>query len=426
MAVESRDLEKLGVKFVEAGFLDPDGVLRSMTFPVRKLDELLSEGFGFDGYSTGYADIEDSDLVARPIPSTMRVYSIDGVRSAFFICDLEKDGKPLEHYPRNVLKRMLEESPYDVLIGPEVEFCVLKSGEVSDRGLYMASHPDDELEFAKRELMEELENLGFEVEVSHHEVGPGQHEITFKASDPLKVADDLVFYKKFLKAYFRARGYAVTFMPKPFKGLAGNGMHLHMSLWMGGKSVFSDGEGLTEEALHFIGGLLKYAREIAVYTNSTVNSYKRLVPGFEAPVYLLWGYGNRSVLVRVPKYRKMTEREARVEYRAPDPAGNLYLTFAAVIAAGLKGIEERADPGEAFCGNAYELEHRTFGLMPSSLHEALEADTGSLERLRCIRSRYRKLKEKEWREYREYLEKSGLPLNTLDITEWERSKYMGR
>ncbi len=423
---EIKELEEKGVKFVEVGFLDFHGNLRSRTFPIQKFEKVLEEGYGFDGYSVGYLSIEDSDLVAKPDPSSFYVYEVGGVKIAFFHCDLYKDGKPLEIYPRYMLRKMESKVPYKALVGPEVEFYVLGEGERKDSGFYMASHPEDTLELLKRELLIELAKIGIEVEVMHHEVGPGQHEITFPAKTPLEMADLVVFYKKFLKTFFNVRGYKVTFMPKPFEGLAGNGMHVHLSLWRDGENVFYD-DGLSEEALHFIGGLLKYAPFICVYTNSTVNSYKRLVPGFEAPVYLVWDWGNRSALIRVPTYRKFNPENSRIEYRAPDSSGNLYLTFAAILRAGLKGIEEKVEPGENFNDNAYKKEYADkLNVLPKSLYEAIELSKASDLMDGKIKEKYLRLKLKEWRDYEEYINSNGLNIDTLKITEWELAKYFYR
>lgn len=419
-------LKKQNIKFVEAGFLDLHGVLRTRTFPADKIDELTSEGYGFDGYSVGYSNIEDSDLLARIDPTTLHVYEIDNIKIAFFLCDLYKDEKPLEIYPRYILKKIEKELSYKVLIGPELEFYIIKEDGNKDNGFYMASHPEDEDELLKRRLILELENIGISVELTHHEVGPGQHEITLPAMSPLEMADLTVFYKKYLKIFFSQYGYKVTFMPKPFEGLAGNGMHVHLSLWKDSRNIFYD-DGLSDEAKYFMGGLLKYAPNIAVYTNPTVNSYKRLVPGFEAPVYLLWDWGNRSVLVRVPKYRKINPKNARVEYRAPDASGNIYLAFASIINAGIKGLKEKIDPGDPFNDNAYKPENQgKFKTLPNTLFKAIEYSKNMNLFGEELKNRYLKLKIKEWKEYENYIGKNGLTLNTLAVTEWEIARYFWR
>lgn len=419
-------MKREGVKFVEAGFLDLHGNLRSRTFPVDRFGRVIGEGYGLDGYSVGYLDVSDSDMLAVPDPEAYYIYEVGGVKVAFFHCDLLKDGKPLEAYPRGILKRLEEESPYRALVGPEVEFYVVGGDGSRDNGFYMASHPEDSLEPLKRELLVELARVGIEVEVMHHEVGPGQHEITFPARPPVEMADLVVFYKKFLKTFFSLRGYKVTFMPKPFEDSAGNGMHLHINLWKNGENVFYD-DGLSEEALYFIGGLLRYAPSISVYTNPTVNSYKRLVPGLEAPVYLVWGWGNRSALVRIPAYRRPGPENARIEYRAPDSSGNIYLAFAAVLRAGMRGIREKLDPGESFDDNAYKPEHAgRLPALPKSLYEAVEkAEKSGLMESR-VEERYLELKLKEWMEYERYIRDNGLEVDTLKITEWELARYFHR
>lgn len=421
-----KELKNAGVKFAEIGFLDFHGDLRSRTFPIDKLEEVLEEGYGFDGYSVGYLSIEDSDLLAVPDPSAFYIYEVNGIKIVFLHCDLYKDGKPLEIYPRYILKRIEKEAPYKALIGPEVEFYVIDKNGGKNNGFYMASHPEDSLELLKRELLLEMSKIGIEVEVMHHEVGPGQHEITLPARSPVEMADLIVFYKKFLKTFFGLRGYKVTFMPKPFEGLAGNGMHVHVSLWKDGKNLFYD-DGLSEQALYFIGGLLKYAQSISVYTNPTVNSYKRLVPGFEAPVHLVWDWGNRSVLIRIPVYKKLNSRNARIEYRAPDSSGNIYLTFAAILEAGFKGINEKINPGGNFNDNAYKPEHaHRLNTLPKSLHEAIEmAKNANLMEDR-VKEKFLKLKLKEWKEYEKYINGNGLDTSTLKVTEWELAKYFYR
>ena len=421
--VSEDELRKHNVKFIEAVFMDLNGVLRGRTFPVSCYEKLVSDGFGFDGYSVGFLNIEDSDCVAKLDPATCKIYSVNGTNVAFFICSIEKDGRPLEVYPRYVFSEYLKKLGYKVMVGPEVEFYILKDGKPQDEAFYMASPCSDGGEGFKRDIMERLMRLGIEVELSHHEVGPGQHEIIIRGMEALEMADTIVFYKHFLRSYFRARGLDVTFMAKPFEELAGNGMHVHVSLWKDGENVFYDNGELSTKALHFIGGLLKYSKKLCLFTNSTVNSYKRLVPGFEAPTIISWGFGNRSTLIRIPKYRKMTQESARVEYRAPDPMGNVYLTMMGIVIAGIKGINEGVEPPEPFSKNAYEEPEAEN--LPSSLGEAMsEYEKRPFEEFGAINGKFLNTKRKEWLEYLKYLSSNGLSEKTLKVTEWEWKKYL--
>jgi len=420
MVLGGEELRKLGVKFFEAGFLDLDGNLRLRVFPAELFDRVASEGYGFDGYSTGFVGIEESDLVAVPRASTLYVYSVGGVKRAFAICDIYKDDKPLEADPRRMLSSFVESLPYEVKVGLEPEFYLVRDGRPVDDRFYMFHTSDHDMYSLLAGLLGELRRTGVDAFLIHHEVGPGQFEITLPHGDPVQACDTYVFFKKFVKEYTEAHGLTATFMPKPFAGKPGSGLHMHVSAVRGGRWVFGEGE-LSEEGRRFLGGLLKYSRGICLYTNPTVNSYKRLVPGFEAPVYPVWGRGNRSVLVRVPAYR--SNSPVRFEYRAPDSSGNVYLAVLAVLWAGDRGLREGADPGEEFRANAYKKTPEVAPL-PSSLEEALRV--ARREPLGRTFDRFVTLKRREWDEYVRHCHAKGVDPHTTRITEWELEHYFHR
>lgn len=420
MELSGEELRKLGVKFFEAGFLDLEGNLRLRVFPVELFDKVASEGYGFDGYSTGFVGIEESDLVAIPGVSTLYVYSVGGAKRAFMICDIYKDDKPLETDPRRMLSSFVESLPYSVKVGLEPEFYLVREGRPVDESSYMYHMPDHGVYSLLTGLLGELRRAGVNATLIHHEVGPGQFEITLPCGDPVQTCDMYVFYKKLVKEYARAHGLSATFMPKPFAGKPGSGLHIHVSAVRNGEWVFGEG-GLTEEGRHFLGGLLKYSREICFYTNPTVNSYKRLVPGFEAPVYPLWGRGNRSVLVRIPTYRN--DSPVKFEYRAPDSSGNVYLAVLAVLWAGDRGLKEKADPGDEFRANAYKKTPEVTPL-PSSLEEALRV--ARRDPLGKAFDRFAATKRKEWGEYVRHCHDMGVDPYTTPVTEWELKRYFHR
>ncbi len=421
-------LQKEGVKFIELGLQDFNGLLRSRTIKLSKAKNILADGMRIDGYSVGYAEIEDSDMLLIPDLDTIWVYRTSIGNVAFIIGDLYTEKGPVEYYPRNFLKKVVKESPYNFKISVELEFYVLQDGNPADNGYYMASYPTDSLDRVKMEFIQYMEHAGVDITFTHHEVGPGQHEFLTPAYDLVKAADFIVFFKKAVKTFFWERGYFATFMPKPFQGKPGNGMHLHVSVFKEYKNIFVENGEMTENLKFFVGGIMDLARKIAVFTNPTVNSYKRLVVGFEAPVYLVWGRGNRSAYIRVPIVHK-NEQNMRLELRAPDSSGNAYLLISSVICAGLRGLEKRVDPGEEYKKNAYKHgEEDRLPRLPSTLMESIEEAARSEELKEFmpgeLLKRYLKVKEKEWREYINYLDENSITDDPLVVTEWEKARYL--
>jgi glutamine synthetase len=413
---------------LELGIIDCNGKLRTRTISRKYMEDVLENGFGFDGSSVGLAEIEDSDMVAIPDTNTLKIFEDNGHRIGFMLCDVFKNDKPFEGYSRFILKKVLQEIKFDAFVGPEVEFYV-KKPELRGNKEYMNPYPIDEFKPLKRKLILELERLGFDVKLEHHEVGDGQHEITFKYDNPLAMADKIIFYKYFLRMFFAKHELQITFMPKPFFGFAGNGMHCHFSLWKNNNPLFVEDGSLTENAFSFIAGILAYAKEITSSTNSCVNSFKRLVPGYEAPCYIAWGYGNRSTLIRVPAYSR--NDVGRVEIRSPDPLCNPYMAFASILMAGVNGIKKKLKPPEPVNFNVYELgdkKMKELGIevLPRNLNEAIiHAERGMiLKNLFGDNFRlFMNLKKKEWKSYVTFLERKKLPVDTIKVTEWEHKNY---
>ncbi|MBU4532452.1 MAG: type I glutamate--ammonia ligase [Firmicutes bacterium] len=382
---------QLGVKFIRLQFTDIMGVMKNLAIPFEQLEKALDGELMFDGSSIhGFARIEESDMYLRPDPRTFVVFPWrprDGA-VARLICDVYKpDGSPFEGCPRNTLKRVLAEARsmgYTMNVGPEMEFFLFHVDpngkpllDTHDKAGYFDLSPVDQGENARREMVMALEEMGFEVEASHHEVAPGQHEIDFKYSDALDIADKIVTFKFVVRTLAQRHGLHATFMPKPIFGINGSGMHMNQSLFLKGENAFDDPsqpDGLSETLRYYVGGLLKHARSFAALTNSTVNSYKRLVPGYEAPVYVAWAQGNRSALIRIPAKRGLS---TRVELRNPDPACNPYLALTGMLAAGLDGIKNKIAPPSLTESNIYhltgaQLEAMHIASLPGSLKEALE------------------------------------------------------
>jgi glutamine synthetase len=413
------------VKFIRLWFTDILGLLKSFAITREELSEAMESGMGFDGSSIqGFARIDESDMIAQPDPSTFALlpWRPSGHSAvARMFCDiLEPDRSPHAGDPRYVLKRILARAHdlgFTYYVGPELEFYVFADSElpprVIDRGGYFDLTPLDIASDMRRDMVLTLEEMGIGVEYSHHEVGPSQHEIDLRYTDALQMADNAMTYRLVIKEVAMKHGAYATFMPKPLFGENGSGMHTHMSLFRGDSNAFFDPEDkyfLTSEAKAFIGGLMKYAPEICLVTNQWVNSYKRLVPGYEAPVYLSWAQRNRSDMIRVPVYKPGKEKATRVEFRSPDPAANPYLAFAAMLAAGLKGIEEEIDPGEPIERNIYEMgedERKRLGIkaLPSDLWEAITLAEGSDLLFDCLGehvfSSLIRDKKIEWEKYRE-------------------------
>jgi glutamine synthetase len=381
-----REAEDRGVRFVRLWFTDVLGFLKSFAIPVEELEKGFREGIGFDGSAVeGFARVEESDVLARPDPATFRILpwpEDDPV--ARMLCDItHPDGTPFEGDPRHVLRRTLgraEEMGYRVEAAPEVEYFVSRSAdrfEPLDRGSYfdLTTGPDE----IRTRIVSALERLGIPVHMLHHEDAPSQHEIDLVPGNALEVADALMAVRLVVKEAAQELGLHASFMPKPAEGIQGSGMHTHLALWEGERNALFDPTAesrLSKVGRAFVAGLLEHATAITAVTNQWVNSYKRLVPGFEAPVHVCWARRNRSALVRVPADRPDDERACRVEYRAPDPACNPYLAFAVIVAAGLDGIDRELEPPAEATDNLNELsedERRAAGIasLPDTLLEAV-------------------------------------------------------
>jgi glutamine synthetase len=379
------------VKFIRLWFTDILGMLKSFAITVEELEGALEEGMGFDGSSIeGFARIDESDMVAMPDPDTFQMLPWrprEHHAVARMFCDILKPGgEPFEGDPRYVLRKNLKKAAdlgYIYYVGPELEYFYFKdstSTETLDAGGYFDLTPLDAATDLRRETVLTLEQMGIGVEYSHHEVAPSQHEIDMRYTDALTMADSVMTYRLVVKQVAISHGVYATFMPKPVFGINGSGMHVHQSLFKGDKNAFFDPKGkyfLSKAARSYVAGLLKYAPEITAVNNQWINSYKRLVPGYEAPVYLSWAKRNRSDLIRVPEYRPGREKATRIEFRSPDPACNPYLCFSVMLAAGLKGIEEGLEPPEPIEENVYEMteeerKQKGIGTLPSNLFEAIQ------------------------------------------------------
>ncbi len=382
-------VRKHNVKFIRLWFSDIHGMLKSFALPVEELGGAFKEGMGFDGSSIhGFARIDESDMVARPDPSTFALLPWRPKEKAVarMFCDIhEPGGGPYKGDPRYILKRNIERAAkkgYTMHVGPELEYFYFKDNagtEVLDNGGYF-DYPLDAAEDLRRDTILSLEAMGIGVEYSHHEVAPSQHEIDLRYGDALQMADTVMTYRIVVKEIARKYGSYATFMPKPMAGQNGSGMHTHQSLFKGAKNAFFDPKDrhyLSDTAKHYTAGILKHIPEITLVLNQWVNSYKRLVPGFEAPVYICWAMRNRSALVRVPLYKPGKENATRIELRSPDPACNPYLAFACMLSAGLAGIERKYKLPEPSDMDVYHLkaeERERLGIdeLPGSLIEAIE------------------------------------------------------
>lgn len=413
------------VSFVQFWFTDVLGFLKSFAVTPSELEEGLTEGMGFDGSSIqGFARIEESDMIAKPDPGTFQMVAWrQGERPvARMFCDiLNPDGTPYEGDPRYVLKRLLRkvsEKGYTFYVGPELEFFLFKndySTEVLDTGGYFDSRPLDMGSDLRRDVIFTLQAMGIHVEYSHHEVAPSQHEIDLRYDDALRMADKTMTYRVAVKEVARRQGVYATFMPKPMFGHNGSGMHVHQSLFRGNKNAFHDPNdrfNLSEVAKYYIAGLLRHAPEITAVTNQWVNSYKRLVPGYEAPVYVSWARRNRSAMVRVPMYKPGKEAATRVEFRSPDPACNPYLAFAVMLGAGMAGIEGRyelPDPIEEDIFDMNPAERSAHGIadLPGNLYAAiLETEQSDLVRQVLgdhVFNKFIENKKIEWDMYRTHV-----------------------
>ena len=422
------------VRFVRLWFTDILGNLKGFALNVAELENAFDKGMGFDGSSIeDFARIDESDMVAMPDPTTFRILPWRPKQNAVgrMFCDvLTPDGNAFEGDPRTVLKRNLERASnlgYTFYVGPELEHFYFKSADSTeplDAGGYFDQTPQDVSTELRRDTVLMLEEMGIPVEYSHHEVAPSQHEIDLRYTDALTMADTVMTYRLAVKEVAIRYGFYATFMPKPVASFNGNGMHVNMSLFQGDRNVFfekDDPYRLSRLARCFVAGLMKHAQEITAVTNQWVNSYKRLVPGYEAPVYISWAKTNRSDLIRVPAFRQGKEESVRVEYRAPDPACNPYLAFSVLLAAGLEGIEKEypvPDPVEANVYQMSEEERRAVGVetLPGSLFEAISyAEQSQLVKRTLgehVFNSFIKNKKIEWDSYRTH------------VTDYEIKRYL--
>jgi glutamine synthetase len=417
-----RTVQELDIKFISLWFTDILGYLKSFSIPREELEKAFEEGIGFDGSSIeGFVRIDESDMVAVPDPTTFAILPWrprEKGEARMFADVINPDRTPFVGDPRYVLKRNLEKAArmgYTYYLGPELEYFYFKnsrSPETLDRGGYFDMIPRDEALELRRQTVLFLEEMGISVEYAHHEVAPSQHEIDLTYLEALAMADTVMTYRIVVKEVAELNGVYATFMPKPLFGENGSGMHTHQSLFQGERNAFFDAGDefhLSDVGKRYIAGLLEHSQEITALTSQWVNSYKRLIPGFEAPVYISWGRRNRSDLVRVPMYKPGKEKATRVEYRSPDPACNPYLAFSVMLAAGLKGIEEKYPLPEPVEENVYEMtpeerERRGIGCLPGSLIEAVHlAERSDLVREALgehVFSHFIENKKVEWDRYR--------------------------
>jgi glutamine synthetase len=379
------------VKFIRLWFTDILGFLKSFAITIRELEVALEDGMGFDGSSiAGFVRIDESDMVAMPDPSTFRILpwkANDQVVAVMFCDILEPNGSPHQGDPRWVLKKNLKKAAkmgYTFYVGPELEYFYFQRStgrpEALDQGGYFDLTPLDVASDLRKQTVTVLEEMGVPVEYSHHEVAPSQHEIDLKYKDALTMADSTMIYRLVVKEVALKNNVYASFMPKPIFGVNGSGMHTHQSLFKGQKNAFFDLKDkyhLSDIAKKYIAGLMKHAREITLVTNQWVNSYKRLVPGYEAPVYISWAQRNRSDLIRIPVYKPGKELATRVEYRSPDPACNPYFAFSVMLAAGLEGIEKEYPLRDPIERNVYEMteeERKRYKIesLPEDLYEAIK------------------------------------------------------
>jgi len=429
-------VEEHDVKFIQLWFTDVLGIPKSFAISPSELDGAFEEGMGFDGSSIeGFARIEESDMVAMPDPDTFQILPWRAKESqnvGRMFCDImQPDGTPYDGDPRYVLKRnlaKLKEKGYDLYTGPELEYFYFKNDkgtEILDKGGYFdAGTTMDAGSNLRRDSILTLESMGIKVEYSHHEVAPSQHEIDLRYKEALSMADTMITYRIVVKEIAQKYGYYATFMPKPMFGVNGTGMHVHQSLFKDDRNAFFDPDDeyhLSDIGKHYIAGLLKHAPEMTSITNQWVNSYKRLVPGYEAPVYISWARRNRSALVRMPMYKPGKENATRVEYRSPDPGANPYLAFAVMLAAGIDGIEnkyELPDPIEQDIFKMSEARREKAGIsaLPGSLIEAIMLTEESKLMKEAlgdhIFNSFLTSKKIEWDEYR------------TKVTQWEIEKYL--
>jgi len=431
-----RIAEEENVRYIRLQFTDLFGVIKNVEVPLSQLPKALDNKIMFDGSSIeGFVRIEESDMYLYPDLNTWLIFpwETEYGKVARLICDVYlPDGTPFPGDPRGVLKKVLKEANdlgfTAMNVGPEPEFFLFKADEhgnptmeLNDQGGYFDLAPTDLGENCRRDIVLTLEEMGFEIEASHHEVAPGQHEIDFKYANAVEAADQIQTFKLVVKNIARKHGLHATFMPKPLYGINGSGMHCHQSLFRGNENAFYDEKdelGLSETAKQYLAGILKHAYSFAAITNPTVNSYKRLVPGYEAPCYIAWSGKNRSPLVRIPASRGLS---TRIELRNPDPSANPYLALAVMLAAGLDGIKNKLTLCEPVNSNIYKMDEKQLDelnilSLPENLKEAIDA----LEINEVIKSalgdhivtHFIEAKRMEWDEFR------------ISVHPWERERYI--
>jgi glutamine synthetase len=428
-----RAVGEKGIQIIRLWFPDILGHLKGFAIPLGELESALDHGLGFDGSSIeGFARIHESDLMAKPDPDTFFILpeQIDNGGAAAMFCDLlTTDGHPYPGDPRWALKRNLEKISKEGMVfcvGPELEYFYFKNSQapqIIDQAGYFDSSIIDTGSDIRKQSISILGKMGIECEAAHHEVAPSQHEIDLRYTDALRMADLVMIYRLVIKEIARKNGVYASFMPKPLFGQNGSGMHTHQSIFQGKKNLFFSPEDtyhLSEFARHYIAGILSHIREITAILNQSVNSYKRLVAGYEAPVYISWGQKNRSALVRVPRYRQGHEKATRIELRSPDPVTNPYLAFSVMLAAGLKGVEEKCPLPPPVEENIYELSPSArgdlqIGVLPGNLYEAiLEAEKSQLVKETLgdhLFNKFIENKKIEWDEYR------------IQVTDYELDRY---
>lgn len=430
-----RLVEEEDVEFIRLQFTDMFGTLKNVAITKSQLEKALNNQCMFDGSSIeGFVRIEESDMYLYPDLDTFAIFPWRPQQGkvARIICDIYRpNGTPFEGDPRYILKKTINEAAemgYQLDVGPECEFFLFHTDEEGrpttlshERAGYFDLGPVDLGENARRDMVLTLEDMGFEIEASHHEVAPAQHEIDFRYDEAMATADNIMTFKLAVKTIAKRFGLFASFMPKPKYGINGSGMHINMSVSKDGRNIFDDASdelGLSKEAYYFIGGLMKHMRGMTAITNPLVNSYKRLVPGYEAPIYIAWSATNRSPLIRIPAARGAA---TRIELRCPDPAANPYLALAVCLAAGLDGIKNKIEPPAPVNTNIFNMEKEekealSIASLPADLHEAIEEM--KKDEFICkvlgthISEKYTEAKEAEWAAYRE------------QITDWEISNYL--
>ncbi len=428
------------VKFIDLEFVDVTGASKMTEIPVARLDEALEHGMWFDGSSIeGFVRICESDMFLVPDPKTYSVipWTTGASKTARLICDVyNSERQPFAGDPRHVLKQQLAHAAtagYSLFTGPELEFFIFKSTnggslspettQVHDSAGYFDATTNDAAVELRRRIVPAMESMGLTIEMAHHECSPGQHEIDFKYGEALTTADWVMTYKNIVRTMAQTMGLHASFMPKPIAGINGSGMHVHQSLWKNGENSFADLNDkayLSETARYYIAGILDHSRAIAAVTNPLVNSYKRLVPGYEAPVYVCWGRSNRSALIRIPRVRAGDPRAIRCEVRFPDPATNPYLAFAVMLAAGMDGIHKKTALPKAQEDDMYhltpaQLVERGIKTLPGSLKEAMdELASDDVVKKALGPHVYPQLTEwqqADWDSFR------------TSVTDWEKSRY---